>query len=244
MKVYILEDDSIQQAYLEKFIVGYLKEKEYPIDQVVACSKTWQLMEELENNSQSNLYFLDIAIKENHNAGLETAQKIRKVDPIGQISFITTHSEFMPLTYEYKVNAHDFIAKQLPEEEFHKRIITNIEDFFEFKQLKPLNEVFTYQTRTDKIINVLYSDIYYFESGGASHQILLQTKNETISFYGSMTDIEKMSNSLIRIHRDTLVNQERIKLYFKKDKKVMLDDGATLPVSRTGTKLLKELGKW
>ena len=56
------------------------------------------------------------------------SQKIRKLDPIGQISFVTTHSEFAPLTYEYKVNAHDFIDKRLPEVDFQARIISNIEE--------------------------------------------------------------------------------------------------------------------
>lgn len=244
MNLFILEDELIQQEHLERFIIGYLKEKEYPIDQVIACSKTQYLTEKLENCSQNNIYFLDISIKGNHNAGLEMAQKIRKLDPIGQISFVTTHSEFAPLTYEYKVNAHDFIDKRLPEVDFQARIISNIEDIFESNQLRPLNEVFTYQTRTDKIISVLYSDIYYFEAGGSSHQILLQTKNETIAFYGSMTDIEKMSNCLVRIHRDTVVNQKRIKLYIKKDMKVLLDDDTKLSVSRTGARLLKEMKKW
>ncbi|WP_368651440.1 hypothetical protein [Lactococcus raffinolactis] len=40
MNLFILEDELIQQEHLERFIIGYLKEKEYPIDQVIACSKT------------------------------------------------------------------------------------------------------------------------------------------------------------------------------------------------------------
>ncbi|GAB2023752.1 response regulator transcription factor [Pseudolactococcus yaeyamensis] len=244
MNLFILEDDLTQLEHLERLIAEYLKEKDYPIDQIVACDKAQNMMEKLENSPQNNIYFLDIAIKSDYNAGLETAQKIRMIDPIGQISFVTTHNEFAPLTYQYKVNAHDFIDKMLPEAIFQRRIITNIEDFFESNQLKSSTEVFTYQTRTKKIVNVFYSDIYFFEVGGGSHEVLLQTKNETITFYGSLKDIEKKSNHLVRIHRDTLVNQVRIKLYLKKSRKILLDDGTLLSVSRSGTKLLKELGKW
>lgn len=49
------------------------------------------------------------------NAGLIIAEKIRQKDAIGQISFVTTHLEFAPITYEYKVNAHDFIDKMMPQ---------------------------------------------------------------------------------------------------------------------------------
>lgn len=244
MKLFILEDEFIQREHLEKFVSDYLREKAYPIEQVLAYDKTQNLIEALENMPQNNLYFLDISIKGNHNAGLETAQLIRKLDPVGQISFITTHSEFAPITYEYKVNAHDFIDKRLSEEEFYNRIIANIDDFFEVNQLRPQNKIFTYRTRTNKIINVLYSDIYYFEPGVVSHQIILNTKNETISFYGSLTDIEKMSSCLIRVQRDMLVNQDRIKMYFRKDMTIVLDDDTEISVSRNGAKLLKALGKW
>jgi two-component system response regulator AgrA len=244
MNLYILEDEFIQREHLATFISNYLLEKAHPIEQVLAYDKTQNLIEALGNMPQNNLYFLDISIKGNHNAGLETAQLIRRLDPIGQISFITTHSEFAPLTYEYKVNAHDFIDKRLPEKEFYRRIITNIEDFFEINQLKPLNKIFTYQTRTNKIINVLYSDIYYFEPGALSHQIILNTKNETIAFYGSLTDIEKMSSCLLRVQRDVLVNQDRIKLYLKKEKMIVLDDDTEISVSRNAAKRLKSLRKW
>lgn len=244
MNLYILEDEFIQREHLENFVSDYLREKAYPIKQVLAYDKTQNLIEALESTPQNNIYFLDISIKGNHNAGLEAAQLIRKLDPIGQISFITTHSEFAPLTYEYKVNAHDFIDKRLSEEEFYNRITTNIDDFLTVNQIKPLDKIFTYRTRTNKIINVLYSDIYYFESGVLSHQIILNTKNEMFSFYGSLTDIERMSSCLIRVQRDMLVNQDRIKLYFKKDMTIVLDDDTKILVSRNAAKVFKSLGKW
>ena len=98
---------------------------------------------------------MDIAIKGNQNAGLEIAEKIRKLDAIGQISFVTTHNEFASITYEYKVNAHDFIDKILPQKVFDERIIANIDHYITINRLKPLNEVFSYKTRTGKIIIVL-----------------------------------------------------------------------------------------
>lgn len=242
MKVYILEDDMRQQFRLESLIKRYSAQQDYPFDKIVTCGKTRELVAALSDVSQNNIYFLDIAMKGNQNAGLEMAEKIRKMDPIGQISFVTTHSEFAPITYEYKVNAHDFIDKILPPAEFDKRIMANLDHFIKVNRLKPLNEIFSYQTRTGKVIEVFYSDIYYFETTGISHKLLLQMDGETMTIYGSMNDISEMSERLIRVHRSYLVNKERIKRIYKKEKLILLDDDTELPVSRGGFKLLEQLG--
>ena len=56
--------------------------------------------------------------------GLEVARKIRDRDPYALIVFVTTHSEFMPLSFRYQVSALDYIDKALSAEEFESRIET------------------------------------------------------------------------------------------------------------------------
>lgn len=184
---------------------------------------------------------MDIAIKGNQNAGLEIAEKIRKLDANGQISFVTTHNEFASITYEYKVNAHDFIDKILPQKVFDERIIANIDHYITINRLKPLNEVFSYKTRTGKIIEALYADIRYFETTGIAHKLLLQMDGETLTMYGNMNDIENMSNHLVRVHRSFLVNQSFIKKMYKREKIIVLEDDTEIPVSRAGFKRLEQV---
>ena len=241
MKIFILEDEPVQQFHLENLIESSLKENKYPNEGVFACGRPKDLLEVLEDYPQNNLYFLDIAINNRRNAGLETAEKIRKIDPLGQISFVTTHSEFAPITYEYKVNTYDFIDKILPKGMFERRIFDNIDHYFEMHRIKPLAHIFSYQTRTGKEIEALYSDIFYFETTGTPHKIILQMEGETLTFYGTLEDIEGISDKLIRIHRSYLVNKDRIKRYLKKEKLVILDDDTDLPVSRNGARILGRL---
>lgn len=40
------------------------------------------------------------------------------------IVFVTTHSEFMPLAFQYQVSALDYIDKELPHTEFVQRVET------------------------------------------------------------------------------------------------------------------------
>ena len=153
MKVYILEDEIVQQFRLESLVKNYMQQKKYPVEEIVTCDRSWDLLASLEESSRNNIYFLDIAIKGNQNAGLEIAEKIRKLDAIGQISFVTTHNEFASITYEYKVNAHDFIDKILPQKVFDERIIANIDHYITINRLKgtsknsnlPLLAKFTYR---------------------------------------------------------------------------------------------------
>lgn len=53
---------------------------------------------------------------------MEIAVEIRNRDPHAVIVFVTTHSEFMPVSFQYQVSALDFIDKELPEELFSHRI--------------------------------------------------------------------------------------------------------------------------
>lgn len=48
------------------------------------------------------------------------AQEIRKYDTQGIIVFVTTHSEFAPISYQYMVSALTFIDKGLSYEERYK----------------------------------------------------------------------------------------------------------------------------
>lgn len=241
MKVYILEDEIVQQFRLESLIKNYLQQKKYPVEDIVTCDRSRDLLASLEESSRNNIYFLDIAIKGNQNAGLEIAEKIRKLDAIGQISFVTTHNEFASITYEYRVNAHDFIDKILPQEVFDERIIANIDHYIMINRLKPLNEVFSYKTRTGKVIEALYAEIRYFETTGIAHKLLLQMDGETLTMYGNMNEIEKMSNHLVRVHRSFLVNQSFIKKIYKREKIIVLEDDTEIPVSRAGFKRLEQV---
>lgn len=51
------------------------------------------------------------------------------------------------------------------------------------------------------MIEAVYSDIFYFETTGIPHKLLLQMDGETLTMYGNMNDISEMSERLVRVHR-------------------------------------------
>ncbi|MGH2251757.1 response regulator, partial [Enterococcus faecalis] len=61
------------------------------------------------------LYFFDVDLQ-HELSGIALAYEIRKIDNIGKIIFVTTHSEMSYLTFTYKIEAMDYIIKDIPEE--------------------------------------------------------------------------------------------------------------------------------
>src|SRR5699024_9661181 len=77
-------------------------------------SRSTQIIEKIPLTTYIPIYFLDIEIKNEERKGLQVAQEIRKYDTEGIIVFVTTHSEFAPISYQYMVSALTFIDKALP----------------------------------------------------------------------------------------------------------------------------------
>ncbi|MGL4383016.1 MAG: hypothetical protein ACRCTA_04805 [Bacilli bacterium] len=113
MNIFILEDDYIQHQNLEKIIAEVVSQNNFGRINVFATSKPGELIKEIKNTVGSNIYFLDIQIRDELKKRLEIAFQIRTIDPDGIISFITTHSEFAPITYRYKVSGFDFIGMKM-----------------------------------------------------------------------------------------------------------------------------------
>ena len=81
---------------------------------VLSTSDPHMILKELLTSKNTGLFFLDIDLKSNMN-GLALAQRIRQIQPRCFIVFITSHSEMSFLTFQYKVEALDFIIKDTTE---------------------------------------------------------------------------------------------------------------------------------
>lgn len=88
-----MSDNNLKYKYLEIF------------------GKPNQLLEAIKETGNHQFFFLDIEIKGEEKKGMEIAREIRAKDPSASIVFVTTHSEFMPVTYRYRVSALDLSIK-------------------------------------------------------------------------------------------------------------------------------------
>src|SRR5699024_980633 len=102
MKIIICKDDTKQLTRLQTIINNYIiiKEKEMTIQ--LDTNNTYELLEHVKTSNDIGCYLLDIQLDADIN-GITLAREIRKHDPIGNIIFVTSHSELTYLTFVYKV---------------------------------------------------------------------------------------------------------------------------------------------
>lgn|SRR5699024_2246821 len=120
MSIFILEDDVIQAQQMKRLVKEICQDHQIAYDFIEVTSKSANILKKIPLTTYVPIYFLDIEIKNEQRKGLQVAQEIRKYDPEGIIVFVTTHSEFAPISYHYMVSALTFIDKGLPyEERYH-----------------------------------------------------------------------------------------------------------------------------
>lgn len=109
--ILICEDDKIQLNQITKIITNLIMIEDFPMKVILSTNSPEEIISHIISNLGTNfIYFLDIDLDSYMN-GIELAEKIREIDSLGKIIFITAHEEMAPLTFKYKVEALDFISK-------------------------------------------------------------------------------------------------------------------------------------
>ena len=112
MDVYVCEDLEEQREAIADYIRNVIMMQGYDMNFRLATDDPAKLMESLKLSKHTGIYFLDIDLHTDQN-GLAVAKEIRDYDQRGFIVFLTAHSEMSFLTFQYKVEALDFILKFL-----------------------------------------------------------------------------------------------------------------------------------
>ena len=231
MNIFILEDDIIQQQYLNRIVKNIISERRQQEYSLFATSRPNDIFERIEEGT-NNLYFLDIEIKSDFQAGFELAKRIRKVDSYGLIVFVTTHSEFLPMTFQYKLMALDFIEKNQSEENFLlgvKEVINTAIDRFKTTNS---TDVFSFNNQKSSF-KIMLSDILFFETTEIPHKVRLVTASKHSEFVGTLKEIEKQNTCFFMCHKSYVVNVNNIYSINKKERIIEFKDTSeTCYVSR------------
>ncbi|MGT2929222.1 LytTR family transcriptional regulator DNA-binding domain-containing protein [Streptococcus dentasini] len=241
MNIFILEDNLIQQTRIKTLVTEILREEGTSARQFGVFSKAENLLEAIAEKGNHQLFLLDIEIKGETKKGLETAAEIRQIDPAAVIVFVTTHSEFAPISFKYKVSALDFIDKTGTDEEFKidlREAIRYTADHMH--RSEEVDEVFTFESAQARV-QLPFKDIYYFATSPTPHKVMLMTKSERLEFYGNLSEIAEVDSRLFSCHRSFLVNLDNISRVDKAELLAFFENGDSCPVSRLKLKsLMKE----
>lgn len=238
LKIFVCEDNKEQRDRFAKIIKDVIIIENFDMELALAADKPEEIVAYISENTVSGLYFLDIDLKAAIN-GIELAAQIRKYDPRGFIVFVTTHAEMSYLTFMYKVEAMDYIIKDNYsniKERIHQ-CITDAHTKYTAKTTD-LQKIFSLKTE-DKIINIEYNKILFFETSPTIHKIIVHAVDRQIEFYAKMKDIEeKLDERFYRCHKSYIVNKDNIKEIDISNRCIYMINGEECLIS---TRLLKGL---
>ncbi|MCI1986976.1 MAG: LytTR family DNA-binding domain-containing protein [Lactobacillus sp.] len=248
MKIFLLEDDKLQRKRMKALIEALIIQIQAPVTEIFDTGSADTLLEQVRANSNRGtqmLYFLDIELKDalkqdnQPRKGLEVASEIRQLDRFASIVFVTTHSEFAPITYAYKVSALQFIAKDQPEKNFSQQLQSCIE-YVADSDLQPApDDVYEFETEYTHV-QIPFIDLLYFETLSQPHKVAVVTPTQRIEFYSNLKQIEASDPRLVRCHKSFVVNVCNIARIDRANSLLTLRGGATCYLARRKIKIVEE----
>lgn len=238
VRVFICEDNKVEAENLKKVINDtiLIENLDFKIEGIF--NNAQKMLNYLETtNEVKGIYFLDVDLKDEIN-GIQLAAKIRKKDPDGFIIFITTHGELSYLTFNYKVEALDYIMKDdyLNVSNKIRECLIYINEKIQLKSKERKNFLVKIN---DRSISIDFDKIIFFETTSRLHRIKLHATNRTVTFYGSMKDVlGKLDNRFIQCHRSYIINKNYIKEINNKDRIITMENDQECLVS---TRLIKSI---
>lgn len=211
LNIFVCEDHAAQRRTIVQIIQNTVLIEELDMKLVMDTEDPYSLLERVQTSQNTGIYFLDIDLNCNMN-GMKLAQQIRLFDPRGFIIFITAHSELSYMTFQYRVEAMDFVLKDNPAEmkvKIRECLLNAMERYT--LQTNKLHKVFTIETGGRKI-SVDYEDIFFFETSSNIHKVILHAKDRQIEFAGTIKELAgTLDGNFVRCHRSFLVNKNNIK---------------------------------
>lgn len=241
MSIFIFEDDIIQAERLREIVEEICEQYQLPYDFIEVTSKYEEIIEKIPQTHYVPIYFLDIEIKGQQRRGLEVAQEIRKYDSQGMIVFVTTHANFAPISYQYMVSALAFIDKNLPHEEHHQLIEKCLLHYEARNRTSIPTDDFIVDNQ-HATVRVPFEKVVYIMTDGP-HRLVLVTTNQRIHFYGTLKEIEKIDQRLLRCHQSYIVNTEQISAYDAAGKNIIFKNKEQVRVSRRLVRKVRQLVK-
>lgn len=235
--VFIIDDEPLARQIVKKNIESY---SQFIIEKEI--SNGFDAVK-LINELKPDLIFLDVQMPK-----LTGFEVIELLDFIPSVIFITAYDQFAIKAFE--VNAVDYLLKPFSKERFddaiNKFLNRKTEQKKDIDLLKKHLEQETLERilikDRDRIIVVPVEEIIFIEAQD-DYVKIYSTKGKFLKQF-TMSKLENHlpANKFIRIHRSYIVAFEKIKelqLFEKESYKIILEDGTSLPVSKSGYQKLK-----
>lgn len=242
--IYLLEDSEIQRNAYERIVKNTIMINEYAMQVVIATDSPEELLAKIVNFKEG-LFFLDMEIDEDNQAGLKLASKLREKIPFSQIVFITTHDELSFLTLERRISPLDYILKDQAEDIIMQKIIKdiNVAQKTLVANVSQHQDILGYKIGA-RLFSVQMNDVVMLSTTKTRPGVVILTaKNRQAEFPGNLNSYEKKYPQLFRCDKSALINLECINNYDYQNKKITLVGGIQCGVSFRKSRELNKMLK-
>ena len=238
LDIFVCEDNAAQRRTVVQIIRNIVLIEELDMQLILDTGDPYILLNKVKTSQNTGIYFLDIDLSSSMN-GMKLAQQIRLFDPRGFIIFITAHSELSYMTFQYRVEAMDFVLKDAPAEakvKIQECLLNAMERYT--LQTNRTHKVYTIEIGGRKI-SMDYDDILFFETSNNIHKVILHAKDRQIEFFATLKELtNRFDSNFVRCHRSFLVNKNNIKEIDVKNRIICFINGETCMMS---TRMMKGL---
>lgn len=225
LKVFICEDDSSQRFKIETIIKNFIMIEELDLMVALSTHDPYDILNYIEKHHDTKgIFFLDVDLGSDID-GIQLGAKIRNQCIDSKIIFITTHSELLSLTFTYKVEAMDYIAKD-DDSILASRVKSSINQALQHYQMENTEKNEKISIKVGSQIRTFpLTEVMFFETSPTPHKIELHLLDSSIEFYGKINDIVELSPSFKRVHNSFIVNQENVVSIDKKKREIKMSNG-------------------
>ena len=216
LRVAIAEDQEDELAELAEYFNRTGKEESWELEEYHSGE---ELLAHF-SRGKYDLILLDIQMKEMD--GLQTAQEIRKTDPLVMLIFVTNLVHYA--VQGYSVHAYDFWVKPVTFEMFSGKIKAALSVLNHRK-----NRTYSFRTVSDGYVQLGREDIRYVEI--VARKLFLHTREKAYQCNLSMQEMESQleGDFFFRCHAAVLINLSAVREVGKSEVKI---DETYLPVSK------------
>ena len=222
MRVAVCDDEEIFQEQIRNLIDKIYNSMDVIVD---GFSEGKKLLERFDANPY-DVIFLDIEMPSMD--GITLAKKLRQRSENVFIVFLTSHVEYALEGYE--VNALRYLTKPNREDKLREvlKYVMNKNTAKRMLMIKSEGEE----------LRVNVADVLYFEA--QNQYVMIYLRGEEHLVRANIGDFEEQlrEDGFFRIHRGYLISLAKVTKIVKSD--VIMETGASLPISRNNVKPLKE----
>ncbi len=237
-KILIVDDELLSRKKINRFI-----EQRPEKFQILEASNGIEALNLIESQ-HPDIVFLDIEMPEMN--GMDLIQALGK--PQFQLIFQTAYSEFAVQAFEK--NALDYLLKPFNQERFDSALNKALQNLTSGAELAPVVQHFNQEKvylskvvvkRGMKNTLIPVEEVLWFKS--ENHYSYVCTKDFEYIYSEPLKElIEKLDPHIFtQVHRNAIVNKKAVKDIIQGDNmKLVLQNGAEVPVSRSNKKVIKE----